>query len=223
MPAMAVKGGVFFGLSDLARLAGTPRGSGGSISLGPVGLFFYLNQNYGGSIMTKSKEVPRTFMFYLKSPVKPKKYTQVKSDLSSLDVGSYLAHYGKSYKLGIFPSVTIYCLKQCLFEPNDGKHEAAICFSATPPFLTYQCFDVSCVGKTWKEIRAQISGSDSLDPFCGSYDPDLKLRTQMAKGFESKAKIIPEKLIILGRVLQALEGMQRRDVLWVLRKAQGVR
>lgn len=147
--------------------------------------------------------------------------TYMKSDLSSLDVGSYLAHYGKSYKLGIFPSVTIYCLKQCLFEPT--THDASLCFSRTPPSLTYQCLDVSCVGKTWKEIRAQISGSDSLDPFCVNYDPDLKLRTQMAKGFESKAKIIPEKLIILGRVLQALEGMQRRDVLWVLRKAQGVR
>jgi len=143
-------------------------------------------------------------------------------DLGSLDVGSYLAHYGKSYKVETFPSVTIYCLEQCVFETNHGK-KAAICFSPTPPFLTYKCFYESCIGRTWKETRVQISGSDSLAPFCANHDPAGKVPTQMGKGLESKAKIIPEKLIILGRVLQALEGMQRRDVLWVLRKAQGVR
>ena len=34
-----------------------------------------------------------------------------------------------------------------------------------------------------------------------------------------KTNTVPSKLITLGRVLQTLDGMNRRDALWVLRKA----
>jgi hypothetical protein len=46
-----------------------------------------------------------------------------------------------------------------------------------------------------------------------------ELPSGVRKELEGKARLAPEKLAALGRVLQVLEGMQRRDALWVLRKA----
>lgn len=37
---------------------------------------------------------------------------------------------------------------------------------------------------------------------------------------ESKNEMVPEKLVILGRVLQLFEGMDKREALWVLRRAK---
>jgi len=45
--------------------------------------------------------------------------------------------------------------------------------------------------------------------------PD-NLRRHIEKG---QPKAIPKKLIILGKVLQAFKGMNRRDARWVLRQA----
>lgn len=41
----------------------------------------------------------------------------------------------------------------------------------------------------------------------------------MRRKLEPKSRVIPERLIALGKVLQIFEDMQRRDALWVLRKA----
>lgn len=41
--------------------------------------------------------------------------------------------------------------------------------------------------------------------------PDLRRKLE--------TRLVPERMIALGRVLQIFEGMARRDALWVLRKA----
>jgi len=43
------------------------------------------------------------------------------------------------------------------------------------------------------------------------------IRKSITKGQQSKA--IPKRLIILGKVLQAFKGMNRRDARWILRQA----
>ena len=113
-----------------------------------------------------------------------RKTTYMKSDLGTLDVGAYLAHYGKPYKVKTKDALTLYCLDECLFDPNHKRNEASICFSPSPPFLTYQCFHNSCRERTWKEARATISGSDSLAPFCAGYDPERKSKKQETESKE---------------------------------------
>ncbi|GAH15076.1 unnamed protein product, partial [marine sediment metagenome] len=75
------------------------------------------------------------------------------NELGTLDVGAYLEHYGIAFRIKQKDLLTLYCLDECLFDPNHKKYEAAICYSPSPPFLTYQCFHDSCHGKTWKEAR----------------------------------------------------------------------
>jgi len=41
----------------------------------------------------------------------------------------------------------------------------------------------------------------------------------LKKSLEPKTNLVPQRLIALGRVLQVLEAMSKRDALWVLRKA----
>lgn len=96
----------------------------------------------------------------------------VSSQLGPLDVGKYLDHYGRQYKIKSRGSVTMYSLQHCVFDANHGPNEASICQSSTPPFLTYQCFHDSCHGRTWKDAKAIISGDDSLAQFCEGYDPN---------------------------------------------------
>ena len=45
-----------------------------------------------------------------------------------------------------------------------------------------------------------------------------ELPLEARKNLESKAKLVPEKLVALARVLQVFDGMSKRDALWVLRK-----
>ena len=37
---------------------------------------------------------------------------------------------------------------------------------------------------------------------------------------ESKSETVPGKLVVLGKVLQLFQGMDRREALWVLRRAR---
>ena len=79
-PAMAAKGGVFFGLSDLARLAGRREAPGALFALITVGLFLCPEKikRIGESIMRKSEAFPGTFVFQMKAQTKKyslKKYT----------------------------------------------------------------------------------------------------------------------------------------------------
>lgn len=46
-----------------------------------------------------------------------------------------------------------------------------------------------------------------------------QLPPELRRKLEPKTRIVPERIIAMGKVLQTLEGMSRRDALWVLRKA----
>ena len=46
-----------------------------------------------------------------------------------------------------------------------------------------------------------------------------ELPAKLRKELEPKSRTVPDRLIVFGKVLQVLEGMQKRDALWVLRKA----
>ena len=45
------------------------------------------------------------------------------------------------------------------------------------------------------------------------------LPEDLRRELEPTARAVPGRLVTLGKVLQALEGLSRRDALWVLRKA----
>jgi P4 family phage/plasmid primase-like protien len=98
------------------------------------------------------------------------------SKLGPMNMRAYLDHYGvevikeKSRDNGI-----LYCLAHCVFDPSHEK-EAGIWQGPNRPYMTYQCFHDSCRGKTWKDAKHQISGSDSLAPFCEGYDPNWRQR-----------------------------------------------
>lgn len=124
-------------------------------------------------------------------PHTPKKSTtkSMRSNLGTLDMEAYLTHYGRSYKVKQSGSIILYCLAVCLFDENHKKYEAAICKSPNPPFLTYQCFHDSCKGRTWKEARAIISGTDNLAPYCDGYDPNWKPDNDPGTGLLKKIEI----------------------------------
>jgi hypothetical protein len=90
--------------------------------------------------------------------------TEDKTD-NKLDVEKYLTHYGieivKTKRNG---TSTLYCLKECVFDPSHAPNEAAI-VQADSGALSYQCFHNSCQGRTWKEARQVISGDDKLTQF----------------------------------------------------------
>lgn len=45
----------------------------------------------------------------------------------------------------------------------------------------------------------------------------LDAETRKKLGIE--AQMVPDRMIVLGRIIQNLEGMSRADALWTLRKA----
>ena len=82
-----------------------------------------------------------------------------------INVEAYLAHYGYGVKnIKANGTSTIYTLDQCPFDPNHAGGEASI-IKTSEGKLLFQCFHDSCKGRTWKEARQIISGSDSLAPF----------------------------------------------------------
>jgi P4 family phage/plasmid primase-like protien len=104
------------------------------------------------------------------------------SDLGSLNVGAYLSAHGREYKTKEQGATTLYVLRECVFNPEHQPWEASICQSPSPPWLTYQCFHSSCKGRTWKEARQQISGDQSLAPYCANYDPAWRTATRIEPG-----------------------------------------
>ena len=82
-----------------------------------------------------------------------------------INVEAYLAHYGYGVKnIKANGTSTIYTLDQCPFDPNHAGGEASI-IKTSEGKLLFQCFHDSCKGRTWKEARQIISGSDSLSRF----------------------------------------------------------
>jgi putative DNA primase/helicase len=81
------------------------------------------------------------------------------------DVETYLKHYGvEVVKVKPHAGGMLYCLQECLFDPSHSGNEAAI-GRAQDGRLFYQCFHNSCKGRTWKEAREKISGTDNLNQF----------------------------------------------------------
>jgi len=91
-------------------------------------------------------------------------------NLGTLDLERYLAHYGRGFTVKVRGEITSYILDECPFDPNHRGGEARIDSSPNPPFLTFSCFHNSCHGRTWKEARARISGSDAISQFFPGYD-----------------------------------------------------
>ncbi len=107
------------------------------------------------------------------------------SDQGRFLVGAYLEHYGIQYRIKNNGPGTLFLLNQCLFDPSHIKGEAAIA-QAGSGTLSYKCFHDSCQGKTWKEARERISGTDSLRQFC-SFPRSKK------SGDSDVSAVIPEK------------------------------
>ena len=84
------------------------------------------------------------------------------SQSDGIDVEAYLSHYGYVVKnIKTNGTSTIYTLDHCPFDPNHAGGEASI-IKTSEGKLLFQCFHDSCKGRTWKEARQIISGSDSL-------------------------------------------------------------
>ncbi len=83
----------------------------------------------------------------------------------SLDVEAYLKQYGHEIeRVKQNGGSTLYCLKECVFDPSHAPNEAAI-GTTSEGKLFYQCFHNGCQGHTWAEAREKISGKNSLKQF----------------------------------------------------------
>ncbi|WP_028316663.1 DNA primase family protein [Desulfatibacillum aliphaticivorans] len=120
--------------------------------------------------------------------------------LGPLMVEEYLRHYGRELT-GIKSdgNKTSYLLKECVFDSSHRDGEAAIVSSPNKPFLTYHCFHDACDGRTWKDAREVISGSEKLARFCEGYDPNWKPERQSRK----KA---PESAVLGGYLVRDEDG-----------------
>lgn len=47
-----------------------------------------------------------------------------------------------------------------------------------------------------------------------------ELPVDIQKRFKPKSKVVSKKLVTLGKVLQLFKGMDRKEALWVLRRAR---
>lgn len=106
------------------------------------------------------------------------------SQSDGIDVEAYLSHYGYVVKnIKTNGTSTIYTLDHCPFDPNHAGGEASI-IKTSEGKLLFQCFHDSCKGRTWKEARQIISGSDSLAPFMGKHPAPGNIKEQgIIKGF----------------------------------------
>jgi hypothetical protein len=84
---------------------------------------------------------------------------------NSFDVEAYCKHYGlEIVKIKQNGTSTLYCFKECPFDPSHGPNEAAIGVT-TEGKLFFQCFHNGCQGHTWHELKEKVSGKDPLKPF----------------------------------------------------------
>jgi hypothetical protein len=104
---------------------------------------------------------------------------------NAINVEKYLEQYqvevvrAKPYKDG-----TLYCLRQCIFNPDHQPNEAAI-FQAGDGKLSYQCFHDTCKGRTWHEAKSLISGQDLITKVSSGEAPaDHKNNSTSSKGWD---------------------------------------
>jgi hypothetical protein len=122
-----------------------------------------------------------------------------------LDVPSYVEHYGRKV-LAEEPhgSATLFVLKQCLFNPEHGRKEAAIgqCEDGT---LFYQCFHNSCQPRTWREARQEISGDDSLAAFFTTKpkaEPNIRENFSIITGQDIRETAREDEPVIKGLLME---------------------
>jgi len=101
--------------------------------------------------------------------------------LGPINMEAYLGHYGIGYTTKTKGAQTLYCLDQCLFNPDHDQGQASIMTSPTGP-LIYQCFHSSCKDKRWKDARARISGDKPISEFCAGFDPNWTPPKQSGTG-----------------------------------------
>jgi archaellum biogenesis ATPase FlaH len=95
---------------------------------------------------------------------------------TGLDVEKWLSdHRREIVKVKQNGGSTLYCLKECVFDPSHSPNDAAI-RKAQDGKLSYQCFHNGCQGRTWKEAREIISGNESLK----AYMPQAMAKEQTA-------------------------------------------
>jgi archaellum biogenesis ATPase FlaH len=88
-----------------------------------------------------------------------------------IDVEAYLNHYGREIvRIKQNGNSTLYCLKECVFDPAHVSNESAI-GKTSGEKLFYQCFHESCKTRKWDEARKIISGDDSLKLFLSNCLP----------------------------------------------------
>jgi len=93
----------------------------------------------------------------------------------SLDVEAYLNYYGREIvKVKQNGNATLYCLRECVFDPSHTFNESAIGITSEGK-LFYQCFHNSCKGLEWKDAREKISGKDSLRQFIPGKENEASL------------------------------------------------
>jgi P4 family phage/plasmid primase-like protien len=106
-------------------------------------------------------------------PVKTHPGANKKADLGQLNLEKYLNHYGVIFNVKTRGDRDLYRLDKCLFNSAHGKNEAYIQQDSNGT-LSYCCSHTSCKQHTWAEARQEISGDNTLAPFCAGYDPDWK-------------------------------------------------
>ena len=74
---------------------------------------------------------------------------------------------------------TLYCLKECVFDPAHTSNEAAIVNYLRRQKLFYQCFHESCKDRRWADAREKISGADSLKPFMPNSNGNVLLSNSL--------------------------------------------
>jgi archaellum biogenesis ATPase FlaH len=113
------------------------------------------------------------------------KQTEQRSD-SRVDVRAYAEHHGiEIIKEKTKGTATLYCLKECPFDPSHAPNESAI-VQADNGALTFQCFHNSCQGRTWQEARFIISGNDKLTPFMvGGNSGNKQSKTDTTQAIEN--------------------------------------
>ena len=104
-------------------------------------------------------------------------------NFGGFDMQGYLNRYGISFKEKQNGTKTLYILDHCVFDLSHTHKDAAVIVHGGGT-LGYNCFHDSCQGKSWKDARSTISGTDSLAPFMpgsqskgqrvGSKEPNLE-------------------------------------------------
>lgn len=88
-----------------------------------------------------------------------------------VDLRSYLVHYGVSIiKEKGNGKEKIFVLKECPFNPEHNRGEAHVQIG-TDGKLGFRCKHNSCASYRWQDVRAKISGTDSLSQFMTGYTP----------------------------------------------------